>query len=127
MNTPDLMTTSVCVSLFLCAAVTENVEERPVKEGDSVTLNCFIETEKDDLILWTFGDKDSLIAQLRGGTVETYDDDAGGRFRGRLKLNKTGSLTITDITARHTGLYKLHIISSRGTLCKKFRVYIRCK
>ncbi|KAF4098059.1 uncharacterized protein LOC131530785 [Onychostoma macrolepis] len=106
--------------------VKENVEVKSV-EGDSVTLKPDTEIQRDDLMLWTFGDQDSLIAEIRGETVAKYDDGAGGRFSGRLELNETGSLTIRDITAQHTGLYKLQTInSSRGTLCKKFRVYMPC-
>ncbi len=121
----------LCVSLFLCAAVTETLEEISVID-DSVTLypdplNPDTEIQRDDLILWMFGYQDDPIALIRGGTVETYDDAAGARFRDRLELNETGSLTITDITPELTGLYKLQIISSRRILCKKFRVFMPCK
>uniref|UniRef100_A0A8C1T4I4 Immunoglobulin domain-containing protein n=1 Tax=Cyprinus carpio TaxID=7962 RepID=A0A8C1T4I4_CYPCA len=104
--------------------VREKVEEKLLKRGDSVTLKPDTKIQRDDQILWMFGDQDKLIAQIRGGTV---DDDVNERFRGRLKLDKmTGSLTITDIEAEHSGLYKLQIISSsRGILCKKFKVSIK--
>uniref|UniRef100_A0A8C1X6K7 Ig-like domain-containing protein n=1 Tax=Cyprinus carpio TaxID=7962 RepID=A0A8C1X6K7_CYPCA len=116
----------LCFSLFLCAAVTDKVEETLLKE-DSVELKPDTEIQREDQILWMFGYQDKLIAQIRGGTVETYDD-VNERFRGRLKLDeKTGSLTITKIEAEHTGLYKLLIISSRGILVKKFKVLIQCK
>ncbi|KAL0151724.1 hypothetical protein M9458_052950, partial [Cirrhinus mrigala] len=102
--------------------VYDKVEEKSVNEG-SVTLNSDTEIQRDDLILWMFGHEDTVIAQIKGWTVETYDG-ADGRFRGRLELDEeTGSLTITDIETEHTGLYKLLIISSRGTSCKKFRVF----
>ncbi|KAI2644410.1 SLAM family member 9 [Labeo rohita] len=102
--------------------VYEKVEVKSVNE-DSVTLNPDTEIQRDDQILWIFGDEFSLIAQIKAGTGETYDG-ADGRFRGRLELNKeTGSLTITDFTTKHNGPYKLLISSSsRGTSCKKFRV-----
>ncbi len=61
-----------------------------------------------------FGKQDNVIAQIREDTGEIciYDDVLDGGFRGRLKMDKTGSLTITNITPKHTGLYKLkmHII-----------------
>ncbi len=122
--------TCLCFSLFLCAAGTERVEEKSVEERGTVTLNLQTEIQEDEEILWIFGDQNILIAQIREETGEIciYDDGAAGRFRGRLELEKTGSLTITDITPEHTGLYKLQIgTSSRGTLCKRFRVSIPCK
>ncbi|XP_042611980.1 uncharacterized protein LOC109053785 [Cyprinus carpio] len=105
--------------------VREKVEQKLLKGGESVTLKPDTEIQRDDLILWMFGDQDKLIAQIRGGTGETYDD-VNKRLRDRLKLDKkTGSLTITKIEAEHTGLYKLQIISSRGTLVKRFKVLIQ--
>ncbi|XP_056090939.1 coxsackievirus and adenovirus receptor homolog [Rhinichthys klamathensis goyatoka] len=93
------------------------------KEGKNVILNPQTEIQKDDLIQWKFGDKGILIAENRGGTGETHDDDV--RFRGRLKLDvKTGSLTITGIRTEHIGVYKLQIISSRGTTNKTFKVVV---
>ncbi|XP_058616590.1 uncharacterized protein si:ch73-27e22.4 isoform X3 [Onychostoma macrolepis] len=94
-------------------------------KGKNVTLNPDTETQRDDLILWMFGDENSLIAQLAGETKVTTYDDADERFRDRLQLDKnTGSLTIKDIT---TGPYKLQIISSRRTSYRKFRVFICCE
>ncbi|KAL0146675.1 hypothetical protein M9458_058015, partial [Cirrhinus mrigala] len=102
--------------------VNEKVEVKSVNEG-SVTLNPDTEIQRDDQILWMFGDLDTVIAQTKGGTGETHDG-ADGRFRGRLKLDEeTGSLTITDFTTKHNGFYKLLIISSRETSCKKFKVF----
>ncbi|XP_073793376.1 uncharacterized protein isoform X7 [Danio rerio] len=97
---------------------------KSVTEGSSVTLDPDTETQKDDLILWMFGDEDSLIAQLQK-TTKTFDG-TDARFKNRLNLDrKTGSLTITDIKNYHTGLYKLQISnSSRGTLCKTFKVLV---
>ncbi|XP_016419823.1 uncharacterized protein LOC107749244 [Sinocyclocheilus rhinocerous] len=105
--------------------VKDKVEKKLLIGDDSVTLNPDTEIQRDDLILWMFGVQDKLIAQIKGGTGEIYGD-ANERFRDRLKLNeKTGSLTITNIEAEHLGLYKvLTISSSRGTLCKIFRVSI---
>ncbi|XP_059425985.1 uncharacterized protein LOC132160261 [Carassius carassius] len=108
--------------------VTVKVEEKFLEGEDSVTLKPDTEIQRDDQILWMFGDQDKLIAQIRGGTPEIYDDDVNERFRGRLKLDETGSLTITEIEAEHTGLYKLQISSSRGeTLYKRFMVLIKLR
>ncbi|KTF94030.1 hypothetical protein cypCar_00034802 [Cyprinus carpio] len=51
-------------------------------------------------------------------------DFPDGRFRDRLKLdNQTGSLTITDITTEHAGLYELDISGAKKTL-KTFNVSV---
>ncbi len=108
--------------LFLCAAVT--VVMISVMEGQSVTLYPDTEVQKDDLILWMFGDQDNLIAKISGKTRDTYEG-TDGIFRDRLKLDKnTGSLTIRNITS---GPYKLQIVSSRSTSYRKFRVFICCE
>ncbi|XP_050958130.1 uncharacterized protein LOC127159292 [Labeo rohita] len=82
-----------------------------VMKGDSVTLNSGLtEIMDDDLILWWFLAQDTLIAQIKvkDGSFTVYNDVLDGRFRDRLKLDhQTGSLTITDITTEHAGLYKL--------------------
>jgi len=90
--------------------------------GRNVTLNTDTEVQRDDLVLWMFGDQGDLIAQLTGETGEmTY----GMRFRDKLTLNKnTGSLSIRDITS---GPYNLHIISSKRTSYRKFRVFKPCE
>ncbi|XP_073700517.1 uncharacterized protein [Garra rufa] len=82
-----------------------------VTEGDSVTLNTGLtEIIDEDLILSRFGAENTLIAEINvmANSVTVYDDVLDGRFRDRLKLDhQTGSLTITNITTQHAGLYKL--------------------
>ncbi|KAF4097263.1 uncharacterized protein LOC131531401 [Onychostoma macrolepis] len=89
----------------------DEVTSVSVMEGDSVTLNINVTEIMDDhLILWRFGPKNTLIVKINvmANSVTIYNDDADGRFRGRLKVNhQTGSLTITNITNKHAGLYKL--------------------
>ncbi|XP_073793351.1 uncharacterized protein isoform X3 [Danio rerio] len=95
------------------------------KEGNNITLNVLAELRKDDLILWMFGDEDNLIAQMNGETTESTFTEADERFRDKLLLDKmTGSLTISDITSEHSGAYKLHIVSSRRTFYRRFRVFV---
>ncbi|XP_067253119.1 SLAM family member 5-like [Chanodichthys erythropterus] len=80
-----------------------------VKEGDSVTLNSGLtEMKDDDVIQWWF--EKTLIAKInkRVDRITVNDDVLDGRFRDRLKLdNQTGSLTITNITMKHAGVYQL--------------------
>uniref|UniRef100_A0A673JB44 Ig-like domain-containing protein n=1 Tax=Sinocyclocheilus rhinocerous TaxID=307959 RepID=A0A673JB44_9TELE len=81
-------------------------------EGDSVTLHTNLtEIHEDDEIVWTFGAENSTIAQInRTAGIFNTSDVLDGRFRDRLKLdNQTGSLTITNTTTEHAGLYKLQI------------------
>ncbi|XP_048035737.1 uncharacterized protein LOC125261172 [Megalobrama amblycephala] len=90
-------------------------EVKLVMEGESVTMNSNTKLQSDDVILWMFGDKDTVIAETKGGTRGTTTHHGpDGRFRGRLKLDhQTGSLTITNITNTDSGLYKLQINRSR--------------
>ncbi|XP_073699655.1 SLAM family member 5-like [Garra rufa] len=95
------------------AFAAETNETQSVLEGDAVTLHSDVtDIQDDDEILWNFGARNSLIAQINkaSGIFFTYND---GRFRDRLKLdNQTGSLTITNVTTEHAGLYKVKIIAA---------------
>ncbi|XP_048038436.1 SLAM family member 5-like [Megalobrama amblycephala] len=96
-------------------------------EGDSVTLYTDLtEIHEDDDILWRFGAENSLIAEISraAGIFSIYDDVPDGRFRDRLKLDdQTGSLTITNITTEHAGVYKLQISGLKLT-SKTFSVSV---
>ncbi|XP_073793328.1 cell adhesion molecule CEACAM3 isoform X2 [Danio rerio] len=91
--------------------------------GESVTLKPYIKIQRNNEIQWMIGDQDCLIAKMtRGARKITYHE----RFRDRLMLNeKTGSLTINNITIEDNRDYKLKIISSSGTTVKKFSVFIK--
>ncbi|XP_051765480.1 uncharacterized protein LOC127520858 [Ctenopharyngodon idella] len=101
--------------------------EVSVKKGDSVTLNSGLtEMKDDDVIQWRFGYNNTLIAEInkRFNSFTVYDDVLDGRFRDRLKLNnQTGSLTITNITTEHGGVYELQINSVR----KRFLLTVYCE
>ncbi len=109
--------------VFVCPpGVTDEVKSVSVMEGDSVTLNSNLTKICGDLIQWVF--VNSLIGHINVKddriTVFDYDD---GRFRERLNLDKqTGSLTITNITTEHDGLYELHIY--REAKCQKFSLSV---
>ncbi|XP_059424990.1 uncharacterized protein LOC132159484 [Carassius carassius] len=87
-------------------------DEILMKEGDSITINSGLTEIMDDEIQWRFRSENTLIAEInkRVGNMTVYDDVLDGRFRNRLKLNnQTGSLTITNITTEHTGVYQLDL------------------
>ncbi|XDV24124.1 hypothetical protein PO909_028385 [Leuciscus waleckii] len=113
------------ITIFVVCADTDAVKSVSVMKEDSVTLHTDL-TDIYDEILWMFEYEDSLIAAFNriDQNVSTYEGD-DGRFRDRLKLDdQTGSLTITNTTTEHTGLYHLEIISSRHTLHKSFIVNV---
>ncbi|XP_073717871.1 titin-like [Misgurnus anguillicaudatus] len=93
------------------------VKSVSVMEGDSVTLNTDItEIQTDQQILWKCESK-GTIAKLFTQIIFSISD--------RLKLNnKTGSLTITNITITNSGLYKLQIFSNRGNSYKRFNITV---
>ncbi len=75
--------------------------------GDSVTLQTDTIIQEDDLLLWTFGAEKSLIAKIDSRTNRTDE-----KFSDRQHLDEeTGTLTITNITDRDSGQYKLQIIT----------------
>ncbi|XP_073700585.1 uncharacterized protein [Garra rufa] len=101
-------------------------ESVSVMEADSVTLQTNVtEISKGDYIRWKYGAENSVIATMTKSkqNVSTHND-ADGRFRDRLKLDsKTGSLTITNITTQHAGVYQLEI-SGAKELSKTFSVSV---
>ncbi|KAK9967254.1 hypothetical protein ABG768_001661 [Culter alburnus] len=98
-----------------------------VMEGDSLTLHTDLtEIREDEDLLWKYGAENSLIVQInRENQISSiYDDVPDGRFRDRLKLdNQTGSLTITNITTEHAGVYELHISGAKRS-SKTFSVSV---
>ncbi|XP_073669661.1 SLAM family member 5-like isoform X2 [Paramisgurnus dabryanus] len=81
-----------------------------VMEGDSVTLSVNLtETQIKEGISWKFGLREITIAEIEVGdnNIRPYEDRADGRFKGRLKLDHSGSLIITNIRTTDAGLYKV--------------------
>ncbi|KAL7841711.1 hypothetical protein SRHO_G00254020 [Serrasalmus rhombeus] len=104
------------------ASVKDEVETVEVTEGATVTLRTHLTGIKsEDIVLWTFGTTDTRIAQLvNSGTVSFYN----GIFTNRLNLDKqTGSLTISNISFIHSGVYKQQLISEQVSN-KKFSVTV---
>ncbi len=76
---------------------------------------------------WYFND--ILIAEITGDPNKTCTDgqceDPDGRFRDRLEVNQSGSLTIMNTTITDSGVYKLQInSSSRISIIKIFNVVV---
>uniref|UniRef100_A0A8C1KZ68 Ig-like domain-containing protein n=1 Tax=Cyprinus carpio TaxID=7962 RepID=A0A8C1KZ68_CYPCA len=87
-------------------------ESVSVMEGDSVTLKTNVtEIQQAHDIWWKFGSSRSDIAKIKKQQqIFSTFDGPDGRFRDRLKLdNKTGFLTITNITTQHAGLYEVEM------------------
>ncbi|XP_067271634.1 uncharacterized protein si:dkey-182g1.2 [Pseudorasbora parva] len=96
-----------------------------VTEGDSVTLHHDIaDIENYDVIEWMFEDEANPIAQINKKTSENPSyDETDERFRGRLKLDHTGSLTITNTKSTDAGLYKLKVTGqNKGVKYRQIRV-----
>ncbi|TRZ03308.1 hypothetical protein DNTS_027476 [Danionella cerebrum] len=94
-------------------------EERSVKEGESISLRSGLTELKDeDLIRWRFGDEETVIAEIdvKTNRFSVFEDVLDGRFRDRLKLDQAGSLTITNITFNHGGLYLLQTRDKSNTI-----------
>ncbi|XP_042568294.1 uncharacterized protein LOC109061256 isoform X2 [Cyprinus carpio] len=94
-----------------------------VKEGGNVTLDPGVIKNPIDLMTWYF--HDTCIAQITGDQSKICtDDQCDVRFRGRLEVNQTGSLTITNIRTTDSGLYHLQIHSRRFSITRSFRVTV---
>ncbi|KAA0711847.1 hypothetical protein E1301_Tti013456 [Triplophysa tibetana] len=93
-----------------------------VMEGDSVLLSVNItEAQRRDGIMWTYGS--IPIAKLKTDNKYIYYNGTDGMFRDRLKLNETGSLIITDIRIKHSGLYYISTTSQEKPF-KKFDITV---
>uniref|UniRef100_A0A8C1YNX2 Ig-like domain-containing protein n=1 Tax=Cyprinus carpio TaxID=7962 RepID=A0A8C1YNX2_CYPCA len=98
-----------------------------VLEGDSVTLNTYVETNQQEDIKWYFND--IRIAEISGDQslicTDVQCNEGTERFRDRLELDhQTGSLTIINTRITDSGLYELKIISSNSISEKTFNVTV---
>ncbi|XDV23419.1 hypothetical protein PO909_027998, partial [Leuciscus waleckii] len=105
------------VTVFDVVGETDGVQSVSVMEGESVTLNTDVtEVQREDLIVWRFGDKGILLAKIDVETNKTSLNKADERFRDRLKLDQqTGSLTINNTRTTDSGLYELQIIGRESS------------
>ncbi|KAL0161101.1 hypothetical protein M9458_044826, partial [Cirrhinus mrigala] len=90
-------------------------------EGDSVTLNPDLAQIQNALeILWNFNGNLTVVKSGENGI--SFSDDK--RFKGRLQLNHTGSLTIKNMRIKHSGSYKLQIEHDTGFSDQEFTVTV---
>ncbi|XP_058616663.1 uncharacterized protein LOC131530417 isoform X2 [Onychostoma macrolepis] len=100
---------SMC--LWCLVDVTDEMKSVSVMEGDSFTLHTDVtEAQKYLLIQWMFGSTRIAEVNRLTQTNSTYDG-LDGRFRDRLNLDQTGSLTITNTRITDSGLYQLAIVN----------------
>ncbi|XP_077081767.1 CD48 antigen-like isoform X1 [Siphateles boraxobius] len=104
---------------LLCGVFDVESHEVSVMVGDSVTLDSNVsEIQPKNEIEWRF---DGIrIAKVMKGNPTYYDN---ARFRDRLKLERNGSLTITDTRITDTGVYELSIIIN-NEITKTFSVTV---
>ncbi|XP_067309655.1 uncharacterized protein [Pseudorasbora parva] len=119
------VTAGVCYYRRKYSQLKDELNTREVKEGDSVTLHTGVtEIQRYDKILWRFGPRGSVIAQIsvRTSEISLGDDE---RFRDRLQMNgETGDLTIRDVKITHSGDYQLKLIGTTETKSKRFKVIL---
>ncbi|CAM4659206.1 unnamed protein product [Leuciscus chuanchicus] len=98
-----------CLCFFhligVLVAESDVVKTVPVTVGDSVTLESIIDKQGYESIEWRFGTfRIARFKEINGVFSTEYKDL---RFIDRLHLdNHTGSLTITNISHEHSGVYK---------------------
>ncbi|XP_042605272.1 uncharacterized protein LOC122141563 [Cyprinus carpio] len=108
-------------------AETDKMKTKSVKKGDSVTLDSGVIKSPNDLMMWYYND--THIAKIARDSSEICSgdecEDAGGRFRDRLKLDhQTGSLTITNTRTTDSGDYHLEIITNSSSIRRQYSIRI---
>ncbi|XP_052445333.1 uncharacterized protein LOC127987077 [Carassius gibelio] len=105
-----------CCQIGVFGAETNEIQTVSVMEGDSVNLKTNVtELHEDDEIAWKYGAEKSLLVKISDEKkISSTYDGPNGRFRDRVKVDpQTLSLTITNITTQHAGLYEQQIRGAR--------------
>ncbi|XP_073690756.1 uncharacterized protein [Garra rufa] len=121
------VTAGVCCYRGKCSRLNrmDEIRTKEVTEGDSVTLHTGLtELQQNDLIVWSFGPRGSVITQIPGKTNrKSFREDV--KFRDRLQLNsETGDLTIRDVKITQSGDYQLKIHRARKTKSIRFKLIL---
>ncbi|KTG43315.1 hypothetical protein cypCar_00037241 [Cyprinus carpio] len=97
------------------------VKSLSVMEGDSVTLTPNdADIMGENLIMWRFGHNSLIVKINRNDNKRQFPDE---RFRDRLKLDQTGSLTITNTRITDSGLYQV-LCTSKDTPVSIFNITV---
>ncbi|XP_051550715.1 uncharacterized protein LOC127438845 [Myxocyprinus asiaticus] len=118
----------ICLCLWRLIAVFGEMKSVSVMEGESVTVHTDItEIQGNYEILWMFGPQEIIVASINKRDTHfiniDYFDYDDVRFKDRLQVNnETGSLTVTNITTEHSGLYQL--VSFRKKITHRFNVTV---
>ncbi|XP_050950443.1 SLAM family member 9-like [Labeo rohita] len=112
----------------LFGVTSDKIPTISVMEGDSVLLQTSVTEIKDsEDFMWSYGTEQSLIAKIkrRKSKKQVYTYDGPDEiFRDKLKLDKQiGSLTITNITTVHAGLYEVKISGAKLS-SKTFNLFV---
>ncbi|XP_050951570.1 natural killer cell receptor 2B4-like [Labeo rohita] len=106
------------LSLLINGVFGDETEVVSVMEGDSVTLHRDVENQKEDVIVWSFGPKNTLIGKIIGMAVSTW------KFERVQPDSQTGSITFTNISTTDSGLYHLKIRKKNKVSYKTFNVTV---
>ncbi|XP_043078537.1 uncharacterized protein LOC122327323 [Puntigrus tetrazona] len=104
----------------------DKMKTKSVKEGHSFILYPGVVKATSYLVKWIF---DGIpIAEISGdlsfNCTDVQCNNGTERFRNRLKLDQTLSLTIMNTRTTDSGDYKLQIISKRFSIMKSFIVNV---
>lgn len=118
---------SVMIGAF--GAETDTIETVSVNVGESVTLHTDIRAiQRNDHIMWLYGSDspDTRIAEImKWSYMFSIYVCHKEQFGDQLRLDhQTGSLTIENISAEHSGLYKSVIIKNQKKSNKIFNVRV---
>ncbi|XP_048054291.1 uncharacterized protein LOC125273070 [Megalobrama amblycephala] len=113
----DVKTTIAKSTTLFKVTVHDHVDSVPVMQGDSVTLHTGVtDIQRDDPILWKFGDQIILTDRLNAAVDE--------RWRNIDLNDQTREITIRNIRIDQSGDYKMEFNSIRMILHKKFSVTV---
>lgn len=109
----------VCISDAMPTKVSVKVGEPVILQHNITDINMY------DVIEWMFEDGETAIARINKQISKNPSyDEKNEKFRGRLALDQTGYLTITDSKTTDSGLYKLEVIGTNLKGNRNFRVVV---